>query len=799
METSISVSTYNQEPDPPECEPARRRAKLRSALPPVGRGWRTKLLLLILLFLLVRLAVLATSLHLYHPEEAQNGTLGTDFAAGPTLPPLEYIGPTEAYEGGIVVNGFAAALVFTLFGQSGVSLKLVWLTYATVSFVLLVLVTRRAFGDRAALFTGLFAVASPAFFIYMNLSDTMVDSGALCCSTVVLYTCARVLDGQRPSHLGFGLLGLACGLAMFFSYHTLTMSFTALCVGVLPRSRRLVRYIPALAAGGLLGLTPWLVFNLGHDFWGIGFFASEFDVGFRGSDMFTHLAKVVFSDLPAVFGGVEGVGPLESRWLGAVFQAGFIASLAFLWGHAFSASNRGRATPVMLGCYPIVFLLVYAASAFDVGRGAFGEYRHMLSLMPTFFVAMGVSAAWVLRAWTAPRRRAPALAVGLLVAAVGAAGVGASVGMLSAGNCNLGPGSIYPARLWPWLAHKTGLFAGRNPKRAAGIVESMTRKHAPYDYPSEDMLVQDADGLARFMRSLDEPLYSALALGAGTGLGRYAYQDTDYLVALKTHLEPRGENLGRLGTDPALLRSPRPASEGADAMVDRLPRRFGVEMCRAIGAASGPGPSTPDIGPCAVRRRRAAWMEGKGMAAAAERCKVVEGPPEEAFWEGAGVGIGLSHLNDAETLLQAIRGAHETHRAAFVRGLGVALGWHLLNDPTLLMRLETEWFGAIPPDDPLTAREYEYLPLHFAALFETRPRVRLAVLRGLGRGYARHVCSPARLVVLKLVDHFSRRCCADGRHFFSGLEEGVHDSRISSSDCRRLLDKAHRAADCGLR
>jgi hypothetical protein len=736
-----------------------------------GVSFRVVLVLLALAFVASRLAVLATSLELFDPEEAQAGTMGMEALRGFTLPPFEYVGPPEAHEGGMLANALLIAASYAVFGTGGFSLKLTWLAFSLGAVVFLAFVVRTAFGVRSAAFFALLAVASPPFFTFMNLTDTAVDSGALFFSTLVLFLTVRALDRTRPRGIDFAVLGVAAGYAPFFSYHTLTMIAICLTLGVLPRIRRLARFLPALVAGGLVGLTPWIAFNATHDFWGIGLVEGNLhEIGFLD-----HLSRTITTDLRGAF-GFSSVGPVDGVWLGTVYYAACAAALPLIWVTAIR--RRGASVgAVLVAAFPVVFVGVYAGSSFAPDRAVFREYRHFLNLIPYLFVALAVAADRLL-SWSGAGKRAVRSAAAVLLAVPVACGALANAAMIEPANRNFGPDSMYPYRDWHWLAFKVGLYADAHPDEAARLVDELARKYAPYDLPREDMAIRDARPLVAFLRGLGPEDRAAMLEGVGIGMGRFAVVDPEYTRAIRNPADPDVAAVGELGRRPERL--------GRDAIgagstcrasfVATLPPRYRIPYCRGLGAADVFDPRRE--GEAACRSDAAtgdAYREGLGMGAAATStepglafCSAGDGAASCA--RGSGIAVGVVWAADPTRWADQLAATPAGLRGDLLRGVGIGLGWHLLHDPTLMLRFEPAWRGSLRPSDVQNEREYSYLPGKVADLLAPG-RDRSAFLRGLGRGYAPFLAGDAKLVI-KVIARIGHDP-AHQRAYCDGLAEGL--------------------------
>ena len=771
---------------------------------PTGRGTLI-FIILTLLFVAARLVVLLTSLELSEIEEVNIGTVALEAAAGSTIPLLDYIGPTDAHEGGLVINGMIAGIFFRLFGRSGFVLKLVWLAFSTGGYYLLLLVMRSGFGFRAAIFTGLFAIASPAFFTYMNLADTEVDSGALFFSILILFSAVRALDARRPFQPAFFLFGFVSGLGAFFSYHTLTMTLTTIALGYLPRIRRLYRCFPALAAGILIGLVPWFVFNISHNFWGLNILVGKVVSGsMPEARFFEHLVRLLASDIPAML-TYENVGPVGASLLGGVFYAGILISLPVFWYSVVKKNNFSRSAAFLPVAYSIVFLITYAMSRFEIGRGSLREYRHLLCFLPVIFAAEGVAVDRLLS--TQGRRTRSARLIGVALATVLIiAGILTNAGLVSPGNLNTGRNSIYPSVKWRYLAFKAGIPVSENSIPPADISAELLRKHAPFAYPRDEFIIRDAEKLVAFFDTLTTEASVPFFSGLGEGLGRFAVDDTPYQVELRKIPGNGWVETGEIGMDPAHLWRGNASVTDAECAVSALTPRARVSFCRGYGASTAftePAPDRIEIPNCCLSTHaRNAFLEGYGIGCFAGAVRETGTEPERAaaaaahvvstneicsqeLFRGAGIACSITSASTPSSMQNVIAAIDSTGRTAFIRGIGIGIAWHLYNDPSLLIRMESAWPRPLERAQIMFDREYSYFPKRVINL-AANDSARAAFLEGLGRGYAGHIRYYTKFIG-KIMSKVAEDL-GEAELFLSGIEKGAAATDTDHSWLANQLD-----------
>ena len=160
------------------------------------------------------------------------------------------------------------ALVFGLLSPSATAFRLgVGLLYV-LSVLAISWVARLAYGERAALFAGLYCALGPAFLLYKGLTSDGAYTSLLLLLAICLGLLLRIEDrlsgepGSAP--LEFGLLGLAAGLAWWVHPLALCLAPVALVACLRGRTRGWfqARALLPLAGGFLAGALPWLWQNL---------------------------------------------------------------------------------------------------------------------------------------------------------------------------------------------------------------------------------------------------------------------------------------------------------------------------------------------------------------------------------------------------------------------------------------------------------------------------------------------------------------------------------------------------------
>ena len=168
-----------------------------------------------------------------------------------------YLGSMEAY---------LVAAAFAVFGPSNLLLKLVpGLVY--LGFLILAFLTaRRSFGDRPALLTAAYLALPPSFLAFWSVKARGGYVELLALGQALLFIAPWVATGRPRLAVKLGLAGFLTGLLLWTHVLGLVYAAPIGCYLLLRLHRALLG--PASLAtlvGLLLGIAPFLAYNLEHD------------------------------------------------------------------------------------------------------------------------------------------------------------------------------------------------------------------------------------------------------------------------------------------------------------------------------------------------------------------------------------------------------------------------------------------------------------------------------------------------------------------------------------------------------
>lgn len=345
------------------------------------------------------------------------GTLTSDGAViGLMALRLLHHGQLTAYMWGQSYGGsLEAVLTAAVFAVAGTGTGQLVATTAFASALCAIALWRagrHVVGEPAAQIAALAFWVWPASFLWRSLKPGgtyMIGLAITLCAVGALARIRRGDDGWRRC----GVAGLWCGLALWCSPMSLELLIPA-ALWFVPAARRIGRRLLVIAAGGMVGGFPILVFGATHDWTNLHMpgYGDDLLSGFGG-----RLGQFFPIEAPVAMGvRVEGslawVGGYLGEILAVAGAAGFLATAA--------AVMTGRAPRCRLPVLCLALLpLLYAVNplAQQVGQG---RYALFAVPMAALLIGYGLERAAILlrgRPWLVP-------AAGLALAcALGTAGL----------------------------------------------------------------------------------------------------------------------------------------------------------------------------------------------------------------------------------------------------------------------------------------------------------------------------------------------------------------------------------------
>lgn len=376
--------------------------KTRETPHPFGLSTPTAFWLLFFLLVILRLTTLLTAVeHTSYDEEMVRGTIAKEISEGIKLPLWEY--QADNYSGGSIVIGFIAAFFFKILGPSLFALKLAPFLFHLGSFALLFFLMRRFFNPRTAIATCLLYILSPPAFTSSSLLAMGFHTESIFFSLLNLICFYRLRFEEKNRNLWIILFGFSAGIGFWFTHITILTPLACLMsVGLTGRFLINKKNILLCFSAFLLGMIPWIAFNLTHHAQGMTYLRDVFfssDSSLKGFDWAWDRAKksalISGYGIPAAF----NFFPEQSRinWLLGFFYSSLIISLMipFIKKHLLSKGVPHsvvvkRIFPILI--YIPLFCFIYTLSDYTISQGhSFFYSRYFIPLQLMLWIVLGVA------------------------------------------------------------------------------------------------------------------------------------------------------------------------------------------------------------------------------------------------------------------------------------------------------------------------------------------------------------------------------------------------------------------------
>ena len=362
------------------------------------------LLLLVGAFLTFRVFVLLLGVEsLYHAEELHYGTVAKELLSGLRLPLVEY--RLDDNHGASIITGIFAVPWFLLLGPNVIALKLVSLTVALGSFVLLYRLCHRHFGARTAVLAATLVICCPPMYTRLSMVILGHHGEAVFLVLMVLTLFYDMAFANRIDARRCVALGLIAGFGLWYTPITAVALLSCVVYWMAFAPTLLsARQVGLILAAFVIGVSPWIVLTASGATDGLSLFPYLFRDTAGAAGLMEALLRVPARAGKLLLAGLplslffEDVGPLPGWVLSYGYAA--VAGLGLVW--LLRARHRkifeGSAeTPLIL--YVVLFVLGYALTSITIPNRvghAFSDYRSLIALYVALLMllARGLDVMW---------------------------------------------------------------------------------------------------------------------------------------------------------------------------------------------------------------------------------------------------------------------------------------------------------------------------------------------------------------------------------------------------------------------
>lgn len=347
-----------------------------------------------LLFFILRLTTILTAVErISHPDELVAGTLALEWLQGLKFPLSIY--QVDFYSGESLFSAWTALPFFKILGPTLFSLKLAKLFWSFLMLILAFFIQKHFTGKKSALILLLLLTFCPPVVTQILLLPITSHSESLFFSLITLGLFASFFKKPSSSRFLLVLFALSAGWNVWIyqagAILTLSVLLTWAYLSPVTFFSRQFFYFSGFF---LIGLAPWILDNLHHEFRQISFFKDSFPSDFTPVGFALWLRKIpefIFWSFPSAFSTFDCFG-IPSRIYSFFYGMTLYLGVGILWkNRKTSIISSKSAFKTALFFYPFLFVLIFPLSRFWIMKTTdFFEFRYLTPLI--FFMLMLLSA-----------------------------------------------------------------------------------------------------------------------------------------------------------------------------------------------------------------------------------------------------------------------------------------------------------------------------------------------------------------------------------------------------------------------
>lgn len=275
---------------------------------------------------------------------------------------------------GGTIESVLTAPIFFVFGTSWIALRIVPIILSGVAALVVWRIGRRLYGEPAASVAGAIIWVWPPFLVaHLTQQQSGFYASGLVFGAVLVLLALRAVDA--PTRLRVGTFGFVGGVALWNDVQLVAI-IAPLVVWLCWRQRAVLAQAWLAVPLLLVGASPWIVWNLRHDF-------GSFNTHITTSSSYPYRLRLFLSPLLPMLLGLRSLYAQEP-----VLSTGFVDLVLFVVLAAFAYGgyrSRRRDTSVLyvIGlAFPFIYALTRAAIVTD-------EPRYLLQLSPVLALLLG--------------------------------------------------------------------------------------------------------------------------------------------------------------------------------------------------------------------------------------------------------------------------------------------------------------------------------------------------------------------------------------------------------------------------
>jgi 4-amino-4-deoxy-L-arabinose transferase-like glycosyltransferase len=275
---------------------------------------------------------------------------------------------------GGTIESVLTAPIFFVFGTSWLALRMVPIILSAVAALVVWRTGRRLYGEPAASVAGAILWIWPPFLVaHLTQQQSGFYASGLVFGAVLILLALRAVEA--PTRLRVGTLGFVAGVALWNDVQLVAI-VAPLIVWLCWRQRAVLAQAWLAVPLLLLGASPWIVWNLRHDF-------GSFSTHITTRSSYPHRVRLFFSPLLPMLLGLRSLYAQEPVLSAAFVDLVLFALLvAFAYGAYRSRRRDTGVLYVIVLAFPFIYSLTRAAIVTD-------EPRYLLQLSPVLALLLG--------------------------------------------------------------------------------------------------------------------------------------------------------------------------------------------------------------------------------------------------------------------------------------------------------------------------------------------------------------------------------------------------------------------------